>query len=56
MYMHVYLDLGDFGCLECYSLSSTIDTTWFMLTIKHSLCKKKMLHDQHAMKEPNNAT
>lgn len=27
MYMHVYLDLGNFGCLECYALSSTIDAT-----------------------------
>jgi phosphatidylserine decarboxylase len=27
MYMHVYLDLGDFGCFECYALSSTIDAT-----------------------------
>jgi hypothetical protein len=27
MYIHVYLDLGDFGCLECYALSSTIDAT-----------------------------
>jgi hypothetical protein len=27
MYIYVYLDLGDFGCLECYALSSTIDAT-----------------------------
>jgi len=27
MYIHVYLDIGDFGCLGCYALSSTIDAT-----------------------------